>query len=125
MGDLRTQICPNCRSIHSELEDCRDYVNARKYMNGHHDDIETRLSLDAAAETFVESVEVVTEYERGLKDGILRRETLAADVMEFTAKVEQHNINLDIENQWLRYQRAGWMAISICFFIALMFVTWK
>lgn len=76
-------------------------------------------------ELFVESVEVVTEYERGVRDGILRREMLAVDVMDFTAKVERHNINLDIENQWLRYQRAGWMIISICFFVAFMVMIWK
>jgi hypothetical protein len=69
---------------------------------------------------FVESTEVITEYERGVRDGISRREALAVDVMEFTAKVERHNVDLDIENQWLRYQRTGLIILSVCFFIAFL-----
>lgn len=71
-----------------------------------------------------ELVEVVTEYERGVRDGILRREMLAVDIMEFTAKVERHNIDLDIENQWLRYQRAGLIVMSLCFFGAFLAAVW-
>lgn len=81
-------------------------------------------NLNGNAKTFVESVDVVTEYERGVRDGICRREALAVNIMDFTAKVERHNIELDIENQWLRYQRAGLVVMSVCFFGAFLAAVW-
>ena len=71
---------------------------------------------------FVQATEVITEYERGLRDGIARREALAVNVMEFTARVERHNINLDIENKWLKFQKRLWMFVSFCMLTALLVV---
>jgi hypothetical protein len=76
--------------------------------------------LNGNAKTFVKSVDVMTEYERGVRDGVDRREALAVNVMEFTAKVERHNIDLDIENKWLKLQKRFWMFVSFCLLTAYL-----
>ena len=68
-----------------------------------------------------ESEEIfLTEYDRGVREGINQREALAREVMEWTASVERLDIILKAENQRLRYQRNSFVFIAVCMFVAFI-----
>lgn len=77
---------------------------------------EAVLNGQHADPDFIQSKEVLTEYERGVRDG----EALARDVMEWTANIERLNIDMRIENTWLRYQRNSMAIVAVCFLIAFI-----
>lgn len=109
---MRLRGCPVCKSEDPDMWEACNHPGCRDGRPGY--------LGQPRSESFVESVDVISEYELGVRDGIQRREKIAFDVMEFTARVERRNIDLDIENKWLKFQKRLWMFVSFCLLTALL-----
>lgn len=120
MNDINTGICPKCYSIHSVLEDCRDYTLAQKYEPGggerqpfvksgcmscaNGNDLPdgevcricNRIGyVPAGASNVKPFVKAsLAPYDQGFRDGSRSREALADEVMTQIADIETKHIRI-------------------------------